>query len=954
MAADPTEGAVNQVENKVAASGGDVSNPAVTAEVTAALTSQDNGNIINNPGMTQAFATRLENEGILPSMVIDQFKAGNLDQWKTGENLDRAKVEKAAADPNESALNRMMAQALLKRYKDLDTTAGDGLSRAELTSWASRQTRSEDGSVVSRDGAGRPVNIEHPFNTTEGKPAQTVITRDADGNPTKITPPAGTGFALEMKDGKWQIQGAPDPSSEIKDVKVLPDGTYSFTFKNASSQYTVTQKTDGSTIFTKPTGEVTQVHIHDGGPLRAFEAATDSDGAALIKTNDGKQTYKQLPDGSWQSKEDPSLKYKSITAAPDGTVTFVHANNYASVYNTDRSMVQLDDKGQPVSIRYADGKERGFTRNANGNLTHVVENGVSKPITNGTVDRGGNLSYDENGKRITIHSTGKQSDILLDAAPRVEEPAPVPSDKRTDGSTIVVSADGKTITRTNIGGNETETITKRDDGSAQIQRKGADGSTTTEFAKAGTFKEEIVNGKVVGYSFTTEGGAEVKQHADGRREYTVAPGMSTMYTYGEDGKPNKIEHKGAGGVTETLTLGANGEWSISRPDNSAGGKVDAVRINSDGSYSYLFMGTKNTQETTRNIREEMRPNGDALRIGFDREGKPEFVVRNYTTGGQRHQEELKMADGKWQVTVDGKPVDAKDIKVYPGGGYEYARNDNGIKIYQDGNTRRETRPDGVQVESTVLPSGDTQSKTTYANGDTHAIITSPPQGEPPRSVMKSIVHFSKETGRTETISAGEDGKPRVVVTDAANPNSKIEGTNLKLNQDGSYSYDLPLDPANPAKMRHIEQKADGSRSEVTREPYVVQGGDYLYKLAKQRGVSLQDIIDAQPPELQARLKKNPNLILKGETLIMPSDKKEVAAPAATPTEGTPRPTDAGDREDYTVKPGDTLTKIAKDRNLTVDALIAEIKGFDPELGKRLEENRNFIRSGEKLPVRKRK
>lgn len=947
MAADQTEGAVNQVENKVAATG-DVHSPQVAAEVNAALTSPSNGSIINNADMTQAFATRLENEGILPSMVIDQLQAGNLNQWKTGENLDRAKVEAAANDPNnQSPLNKMLAQALLKRFKDLDTTAGDGLSLAELNAWVSKPTTSEDGSTVYRDNAGRPVRVVHP--TADGQPPQeTLIKRDAQGNPTQIIPPPGSSaIPLEMKDGKWQVTNAPDPSSEISNVVVLPDGTYKFDIKqnNGKDAFTITQKTDASTVFTSPNGNVFQID-RNVADLRSFEA-TPRDNPNLITLNEGRTTFKlegQPPLWVNQGKRDEV--YSSITAAPDGTVTMTRQDKTATVYNTDRSVVALDANGQPQSIKYADGKESQF-QYENGQLVRVVENGVSKSLTGGAVDRGGNYSYNDGDQRVTIHSTGKRSQVKLEAA---VEPAPVqpaPADVGTGGSKIEVNGD--TITRTNANGKETETITKSGD-RYTIVRKGEDGSTTTEFAKPGTFKPEMKDGKMVGYSYTTEGGAEVKQNADGSREYKDPSGATTKYTYDADGKLNKIVHTGNGGVTETLSRGANGEWSISRPDNSAGGKVDAVRINSDGSYSYAFMGAITTQETQRNIREEKRPNGDTLRTGFTNEGKPEFVVRNYTVDGAQHQEQVKMTDGQWQVTVDGKPVDAKDIKVYPGGGYEYTRNSDGTKYYQDGKTRRETRADGSQVESNALPSGDTQNKTTLANGDTQSVITNPD------GITKSIVHTSKETGMTETVSFNEKGEATgLVVSETANPNNKVEVKNFKYDKDkGSYSYDLPLDPNNPDKVRHVEQNMDGSRKEVTREPYVVQGGDFLYKLAKQRGVSVQDIIDAQPDDIRARLTKNPNLILKGETLVMPSDKKEVAAPAAVaPPETKPENTPPGDREEYVVKPGDNLTKIATARGTTVDALIAEIKELDPNLGKRLEQNRNLIISGEKLPLKKR-
>lgn len=93
------------------------------------------------------------------------------------------------------------------------------------------------------------------------------------------------------------------------------------------------------------------------------------------------------------------------------------------------------------------------------------------------------------------------------------------------------------LERTNPAG-ETETITRNADGSYRIERKGRDGSTTTEFAKPGTFKMHADGG----YEYETTGGARVRQNADGSREITDPSGATTRFTFDpRNGEPTRIE-----------------------------------------------------------------------------------------------------------------------------------------------------------------------------------------------------------------------------------------------------------------------------------------------------------------------------------------------------------------------------------------------------------------------------
>ena len=110
----------------------------------------------------------------------------------------------------------------------------------------------------------------------------------------------------------------------------------------------------------------------------------------------------------------------------------------------------------------------------------------------------------------------------------------------------------------------------------------------------------------------------------------------------------------------------------------------------------------------------------------------------------------------------------------------------------------------------------------------------------------------------------------------------------------------PLEPATPA---------------ATKE-YTVTKGDYFAKIAKSFGVSVAAIEKANPGI-------DPRKLKVGQIVQVPA-----AATAKTSLAGTgagvaePASAEAGKTISYTVKPRDTLTKIAKDHGITVKALRA--------------------------------
>lgn len=91
-------------------------------------------------------------------------------------------------------------------------------------------------------------------------------------------------------------------------------------------------------------------------------------------------------------------------------------------------------------------------------------------------------------------------------------------------------------------------------------------------------------------------------------------------------------------------------------------------------------------------------------------------------------------------------------------------------------------------------------------------------------------------------------------------------------------------------------------------PYTVKSGDTLYEIAERYKTTIPAIISANPFI-------NPDLIMVGQVLCIPS---QVIFP--------PCP----ERNYYTIKPNDTLYKIARFYNVSLDDLIEANQGINPD------------------------
>jgi LysM repeat protein len=96
--------------------------------------------------------------------------------------------------------------------------------------------------------------------------------------------------------------------------------------------------------------------------------------------------------------------------------------------------------------------------------------------------------------------------------------------------------------------------------------------------------------------------------------------------------------------------------------------------------------------------------------------------------------------------------------------------------------------------------------------------------------------------------------------------------------------------------------------------YVVVKGDSLAKIAKKNGVSLKALEEANVGVKPSKLKI-------GQKLVIPAGGKSPADTSVSTGSGTPAVADT-EEESYTVKSGDTLTKIAKAHHVKVKQLQA--------------------------------
>ncbi len=148
----------------------------------------------------------------------------------------------------------------------------------------------------------------------------------------------------------------------------------------------------------------------------------------------------------------------------------------------------------------------------------------------------------------------------------------------------------------------------------------------------------------------------------------------------------------------------------------------------------------------------------------------------------------------------------------------------------------------------------------------------------------------------------------------------------------------PVRPASPAGPLHLRLPAPAEPAPQVRPPvvlgaYTVKRGDSLSVIAKRHGLSTRELADLNGL-------KNPNAIRIGQVLMIPGYEGGEGAPARAPARApSARPPSLEGAADYVVKPGDSLSKIARQFGVKV----ADVRAANGLSG-------DLIRIGQKLKI----
>ena len=191
-----------------------------------------------------------------------------------------------------------------------------------------------------------------------------------------------------------------------------------------------------------------------------------------------------------------------------------------------------------------------------------------------------------------------------------------------------------------------------------------------------------------------------------------------------------------------------------------------------------------------------------------------------------------------------------------------------------------------------------------------------------RSRLKLAVFCVLAVSVTGLVAMLIQGCKREKPTDELNPtavdtNTVAVDTNLPAMSVSNPPVVLPPVTTNPPVV--LPPVASVETPAVGGSDYVVVKGDSLAKIAKKNGVTLKALQAANPGVVPTKLKV-------GQKLVIPAGGKPAVAgstataAAAAPVNSLGAVADAD--QGYTVKSGDTLTKIAKKNGTTVKAIEA--------------------------------
>lgn len=148
----------------------------------------------------------------------------------------------------------------------------------------------------------------------------------------------------------------------------------------------------------------------------------------------------------------------------------------------------------------------------------------------------------------------------------------------------------------------------------------------------------------------------------------------------------------------------------------------------------------------------------------------------------------------------------------------------------------------------------------------------------------------------------------------------IDWANIVLPEHPEFSADYQHFAEPPPQVDPPNQPSQAIVPSTQLTTYIVAPGDTIYRIARQFGISVQEII-------RVNQISNPNLIHTGLILRIPTANSNPNPTAPNPPVEAP----SGNGRSYTIQAGDSLYQIARNFGITIDALIQANQISNPTL-----------------------
>ena len=187
-----------------------------------------------------------------------------------------------------------------------------------------------------------------------------------------------------------------------------------------------------------------------------------------------------------------------------------------------------------------------------------------------------------------------------------------------------------------------------------------------------------------------------------------------------------------------------------------------------------------------------------------------------------------------------------------------------------------------------------------------AVPAAQPQPEAPASSVIPAHRAIATLNRTYRVQMGDD------LTQIAVRHGVDESALAALNGlAGAGPGDLPVGQDLILPATSLELQVERTLPEPDEQDYTVQAGDSLGAIAERFGLTLAEVMEANSIA-------NPDTVYIGQRLVIPVEAEEIADPGPSIADiGRPR----SGFYYYTVKPGDTLSELAREFDSTVLAIL---------------------------------